>query len=192
LSSTTLIDAGIAEQRLVRELRELLFETMSIQVESSRQDLFQSGLLDSANMVQLLLHLEKRFGLRLPMEEVGAESFRSIDEMAGLIAGRKRGDSNGFDPPAAAQPAGRDETVRIIQGLFLDKMAIRVDSVDADLFETGIFDSMTLVEFIVHLEQHFGLRFPMQDLELDSVLSITKLSELVAHAQASAASGGGF
>jgi acyl carrier protein len=70
-----------------------------------------------------------------------------------------------------------------IRALFLDRLDIRIESPDADLFQTGVFDSMTLVEFILALEEHFGLRFPMEELELDSVLSVVRIAQLVARRQ---------
>ena len=70
----------------------------------------------------------------------------------------------------------------VVQGLPDD-----IESVDADLFQTGVFDSMTLVEFILHLEERFELRFPMEDLELDSVLSVTRLAEMVRNGKRAAA-----
>jgi len=176
-SISTLIEPALAgQQQLTREVQELFQEKLSIRVQSSNQDLFQSGILDSTNMVQLLLQIEERFGLRLPIEQVGADSLRSVGSIAELVSSCR---STPFMRPAPAPVEREEDTVRDIKALFLDKMAIRVDSVEADLFQTGVFDSMTLVEFILHLEEHFGLRFPMEDLELDSVLSVSKLAEMV-------------
>src|SRR5437868_12862454 len=86
-SIPVLIESGRSEQEiLTREVQELFMEKLNIRVESANQDLFQSGILDSTNMVQLLLQIEERFGLRLPIEEVGAESLRSLDSMARLVS----------------------------------------------------------------------------------------------------------
>jgi len=175
------IEPGLSEQeKVTREVQDLFLEKLNIRVDSSNQDLFQTGILDSTNMVQLLLHIEERFGLRVPIEEVGADSLRSVDSMARLVSHCK-------NIPADAAAEAEEDTIREVQALFLDKMAIRVDSVDADLFQTGVFDSMTLVEFILHLEEHFGLRFPMEDLELDSVLSVSKLAGMVTKGKLAAA-----
>jgi acyl carrier protein len=174
---------------LVREVQTLFLEKLNIRVDTTDQDLFQTGVLDSATMVRLLLHMEEHFALRLPIEEIGPDSLRSLESMAELVAGRKSGQDGQIGAAHAA--GGPEDTVHVIQTLFLDKMAIRVESVEADLFQTGVFDSMTLVEFILHLEEHFGLRFPMEDLELDSVLSVSKLAEMVTNGQ-HAPAGNGF
>jgi len=179
-----------SREQLTREVHQLFSQKLTIQVDSPRQDLFQTGVLDSTTMVQLLLQLEERFGLPFPIEEIGADSFGSVEKIAELIARRRAsGTAKPLAPIPIGPPGGGKDLVNVIQGLFVEKMAIKVDSVDADLFETGVFDSMTLVEFIVHLEQHFNLRFPMQDLELDSILSIVKLSELVNNAMHTAGNG---
>jgi acyl carrier protein len=68
-----------------------------------------------------------------------------------------------------------------IQGLILEKLSVRVESPKSDLFQTGVFDSLTLVQFIVHLEEHFGLHLPMGDLDFDSFVSIQRMAELVAN-----------
>jgi acyl carrier protein len=68
-----------------------------------------------------------------------------------------------------------------IQGLILEKLSVRVESPKSDLFQTGVFDSLTLVQFIVHLEEHFGLHLPMGDLDFDSFVSIERMAELVAN-----------
>jgi acyl carrier protein len=90
------------------------------------------------------------------------------------------GDASGQQAPEPAQPPVSDVLIAEIQALFLERLSIRIESPDADLFQTGVFDSMTLVEFILALEEHFGLRFPMEELELDSVVSVVKIAELVA------------
>jgi acyl carrier protein len=57
---------------------------------------------------------------------------------------------------------------------------VRLDStVDADLFQTGILDSMTLVQLILVLEECFELRLPMEDLELESFRSISNIAKLI-------------
>ena len=194
LLPAALVDATISEERLIGELKELCLDKLAIRVDSAYQDLFETGILDSTNMVRLLLHLEEQFGLRFAIEEIGAESFRSIDMIAKLVANRLNAGQNGVPHVVTANGIHpeSDDTVTVIKALFLDKMNIKVESVKADLFQTGVFDSMTLVEFILHLEEHFELRFPMQELELDSILSIEKLADLVAAGKRAAAAGRGL
>jgi len=194
-----LIDHDVCSQQLlIQEIETLFLEKLSIPIGSADEDLFQTGTLDSVAMVRLLLHLEEHFGVRLPMEDLGADSFRSVEKIAELVGGRiaasKGPAANGVSLSngngtilTSPKPAEPDDLVSEIQALFLDKLAIRVESPAADLFQSGIFDSMTLVDFILGLEEHFGLRFPMEELELDSVLSVVKIAELVASRKQAAA-----
>ena len=194
-----MIDHDVCSQQLlIQEIETLFLEKLSIRIGSADEDLFLTGTLDSVAMVRLLLHLEEHFGVRLPMEDLGADSFRSVEKIAELVGGRiaasKGPAANGVSLSngngtilTSPKPAEPDDLVSEIQALFLDKLAIRVESPDADLFQSGIFDSMTLVDFILGLEEHFGLRFPMEELELDSVLSVVKIAELVASRKQAAA-----
>ncbi len=88
-----------------------------------------------------------------------------------------------IDPEISQQ----QNLIREIQALFLEKLALRVESAETDLFQTGILDSMTLVQFILHLEEHVGLHLPMEGLEVDSFRSVVKIAELVASRKAAPA-----
>ncbi len=70
--------------------------------------------------------------------------------------------------------------VRDIQALVSNKLSIQVDSVDADLFETGVLDSMTLVQLILGLEQQYGLELPMHELEIECFSTVARIAGLVA------------
>jgi acyl carrier protein len=69
--------------------------------------------------------------------------------------------------------------IQEIQRLFLQTLSVRVDAVEADLLQTGILDSMTLVQLIASLEERFGLQLPMEDLELESFRSLSTIAQLI-------------
>ena len=73
-----------------------------------------------------------------------------------------------------------EQIARQIDAIFLERLSIRVDSADTDLFQSGILDSMTLVRFILHLEQVLQLQLPMEDVELDSFRSVRSIAKLIA------------
>lgn len=81
--------------------------------------------------------------------------------------------------PAATASAKRD-LIREIQAVFFDKLHLRLDTADADLFETGILDSMSLVKLIVELEKHFSVELPMQSIDLESFRSASRIAEFIA------------
>jgi len=51
-------------------------------------DLLESGLLDSLRLVELLLHLEEEFALRVPLDEVELDDLRTLRRLAALVARR--------------------------------------------------------------------------------------------------------
>jgi acyl carrier protein len=66
-----------------------------------------------------------------------------------------------------------------IAQLFVKGLNVEVPSMQTDLVETGILDSLTFLELLVHLENRFGMRVSMEDLELDRFRSIVKIAAFV-------------
>jgi D-alanine--poly(phosphoribitol) ligase subunit 2 len=56
---------------------------------------------------------------------------------------------------------------------------ILVASPDIDLLETGLVDSIGLVELILELEERFGVSLPMEDLEIDDFRSVYRIADLI-------------
>lgn len=70
-----------------------------------------------------------------------------------------------------------------IRELFAKKLAIEVESPVVDLLETGLVDSVSLVELLLALEQEFSVSVPLEELEMDDFRSIASIAELVARAR---------
>jgi D-alanine--poly(phosphoribitol) ligase subunit 2 len=66
-----------------------------------------------------------------------------------------------------------------ISQLFAGALNRPVPSVDLDLFEAGVLDSVTFVELLLHLELDFGVRASAADLDLDRFRSITCIADFV-------------
>jgi acyl carrier protein len=73
---------------LVRDLTALFREKLFIDVPSADTDLIDSGLLDSLQLVQLLLHVERDLGYRIPLDEIDLDDLRSLARLACVIAAR--------------------------------------------------------------------------------------------------------
>ena len=73
--------------------------------------------------------------------------------------------------------------IREVETLFSEKLAIRVDSPDKDLLQAGMLDSMALVELLMGLEERFGLRLNLAELEIDQFRSVRSVAGMVATAQ---------
>src|SRR5437016_2462035 len=87
-----------SQEALIHEIETLFIEKLSVRVESTETDLFETGILDSVSMVRLLLQMEEHFGLSLPMEDLGPDSFRSVARIAELVASRRRADVGQIKP----------------------------------------------------------------------------------------------
>jgi methoxymalonate biosynthesis acyl carrier protein len=51
-------------------------------------DLFETAVLDSMVFVDLLLHLEREFGVTVALEDIEFDHFRSIERIAEFVANR--------------------------------------------------------------------------------------------------------
>ena len=67
-----------------------------------------------------------------------------------------------------------------IQSILSEKLLIDVPSPDANLLEAGAVDSITLVQLLLHLEEHFGVRLALEQLDIDDFSSVQSLARLVA------------
>ena len=77
---------------------------------------------------------------------------------------------------AAADPA----IVERLGALFAQSFHIEVPSPDTDLLESGILDSFQFVELLTQLEEHFGLRLRIDDIELDDLRTLARIARMVA------------
>ena len=53
------------------------------------EPLISGGMVDSFSLVDLALFIEENFGVRIDDTELNAETFDSLDELAGLIESRQ-------------------------------------------------------------------------------------------------------
>jgi len=86
----------IATDSLYARLRAVFADDLHVEVPSPETDLLATGRIDSVGMVELFLQLEKRFGIRVEMEDLEIDHFRSLAALATFIAAR-----SGYQPQAA-------------------------------------------------------------------------------------------
>mgnify|MGYP001384170865 CR=1 FL=1 len=77
------------------------------------------------------------------------------------------------------------EVVEQLGALFAERFHIEVPSPDTDLLESGILDSFQFVELLAQLEEHFGLRLRIDDIELDDLRTLARIARMVAAPRAS-------
>jgi acyl carrier protein len=66
-----------------------------------------------------------------------------------------------------------------IARLFSSAMNLDVPSVDTDLFDTGVLDSLAFVELLLQLEREFGVTTSVDDLEVENFKSIARIADFV-------------
>ena len=74
-----------------------------------------------------------------------------------------------------------DELQGEITKLLAGKVHVEVPSPTTDLMETGLLDSLALVELIVEIEQQFGIQIPLEEIEIDHFRSVVRIAEFVGH-----------
>jgi methoxymalonate biosynthesis acyl carrier protein len=71
-----------------------------------------------------------------------------------------------------------------VQRLFLETLNVQVPSEEADLIESGLIDSLALVELLFAIEREFSVSLPLDDLEIENFRSVNRISEVIVGAQA--------
>jgi methoxymalonate biosynthesis acyl carrier protein len=63
--------------------------------------------------------------------------------------------------------------------LFLERLNTEVPSTSTDLFETGILDSQTFVELLLHIEEKFNIHILVEQFEIANFRSIEGIANLI-------------
>jgi D-alanine--poly(phosphoribitol) ligase subunit 2 len=63
--------------------------------------------------------------------------------------------------------------------IFSERFETRLESDDVDLLETGLVDSVKIVELVLELEQRFGVSLPFEELEIDDFRTVLRLAQRI-------------
>jgi acyl carrier protein len=66
-----------------------------------------------------------------------------------------------------------------ITHLLSERVHVEAPSVDTDLMESGLLDSLTLVELMSSLEEQFNIRISFEEIEIDNFRSVRRIAEFV-------------
>jgi methoxymalonate biosynthesis acyl carrier protein len=69
--------------------------------------------------------------------------------------------------------------VGAIRELLSQRLFIEVDSPDVDLIDSGLVDSIGVVELILEIERRFEIELPPEQVEIDDFRSIHRIAMLV-------------
>jgi methoxymalonate biosynthesis acyl carrier protein len=75
------VDSSVTEQ-----VQQILLRELNVDVPSEQADLIESGLIDSLALVELLVAIEREFGVSFELEELEPDNFRSVSRIAELIS----------------------------------------------------------------------------------------------------------
>ena len=73
----------------------------------------------------------------------------------------------------------QDQLQQQIIEIFSERFEIRLESEDVDLLESGLVDSVKIVELVLELEQRFGVSLPFEDLEIDDFRTVLRLAQRI-------------
>ena len=96
---------------ILERLRVLFLESLHIEVPSADTDLFETGILDSLQLVELLLQLEQRFGFRIKIDDIDLEDLRTLARIARLVAARTAAAGSQVTPLAGRAETNRASTI---------------------------------------------------------------------------------
>ena len=79
-----------------------------------------------------------------------------------------------------------------IRRIFWHKLNLEVSSIDVDLIDTGVLDSLHLVDLLLHLEREFQTSVSLEDLEIDNFRTIEDIASFIADKKAWVGNGSGY
>jgi acyl carrier protein len=84
-----------AVKDLTRRLKEIIVESLNLEGTSpdsiaDDEPLFGEGLgLDSVDALELVVALEKEYGIRIRSDEIDPQAFATVDSLSRFVAGRQ-------------------------------------------------------------------------------------------------------
>lgn len=73
----------------------------------------------------------------------------------------------------------KERIVQDLGRLFAGRLHIEIPSAETDLIETGLLDSLRLVELLLYIESDLGWRLPIEDIDLDDLRSVRRIAALI-------------
>jgi acyl carrier protein len=80
----------MTEQEIKQRVREFLSRYLRQHELRDDEDIFGTGFVNSLFAMQLVMFVEKEFGIAVESDDLDLENFRSVDAITGLVC-RKQG-----------------------------------------------------------------------------------------------------
>jgi len=81
---------GEVEEKLAAYLREECLPRNSPVLLDHQQNLFDTGIVDSAGLISFIAYMEREFGLTIPDEDLLPRNFMSISAIAAYIRSHQK------------------------------------------------------------------------------------------------------
>lgn len=76
-------------QQLISAVARLFAEQLHVDVPSPETDLIDAGAIDSLSLVELLVQIERAFGVTVSMDDLDLANFRTVERIADYVASRQ-------------------------------------------------------------------------------------------------------
>ena len=86
--------------RVIEGLQQIFEETFHIDAPAADVDLVETGILDSFQLVELLVQLEKKFGVQVDIEDLDLDDLRTIERIRANVLAKALGDTESRGMPA--------------------------------------------------------------------------------------------
>jgi len=97
---------GSADPRIAVRLKQIIVESLNLEgtdpaTIGDDEPLFGEGLgLDSVDALELVVALEKEYGIKIRSDEIDPEAFASVTSLARFVVGRRAAAGDPPGPPA--------------------------------------------------------------------------------------------
>ena len=91
---------------LVNRVAQLFERKLGLRVPSPDADLLTSGIMDSLTFVNMLLQIEAEFGIKISLDNIDLEKFRSVSSIADFIRSLPAQNEDGPDQARALGSVG--------------------------------------------------------------------------------------
>ena len=74
--------------RIEARITQIFSTALHLDIPSVETDLFETGAVDSLGFVELLLHLEREFAVRVSLSDLDLDQFRTIRRIGAFVLSR--------------------------------------------------------------------------------------------------------
>ena len=71
------------------------------------------------------------------------------------------------------------DVIQQIRSIFSTQLSIEIADEDTDLLDTGLIDSLTMVDLLTHLESNYGFTVVMEELDVEYFRNLKSIARYV-------------